>query len=151
MANKVITYQNSKIKQRLENKPTEVFLDINMQANNDGKIKRLTNVNAIKNSLHNIFSWQPGERVLNPEFGSKLHQLLYDGINNYNVEQIISEIKHCISVFEPRITIKEIINITTTEETENNTIHLSIVYEIIGLNGIQFNYDYVQQINSGII
>jgi len=49
-------------------------------------LNRLANVNAIRNSLHNIFSWIPGERVLLPEFGSNLRKLLYEGITDYNVE-----------------------------------------------------------------
>jgi hypothetical protein len=44
------------------------------------KIDHLINIYAIRNSLHNIFTWRPGERVLNPEFGSRLYQLLYEGI-----------------------------------------------------------------------
>jgi phage baseplate assembly protein W len=47
--------------------------------------------------LHNIFTWRPGERVLNPEFGSRLYQLLYEGIIPETEEQIVAEIRHCVS------------------------------------------------------
>lgn len=57
------------------------------------KIDNLINLKAILNSLHNIFNWTPGERILNPEFGSKLHQLLYEGITPTTEELIASEIK----------------------------------------------------------
>ena len=67
------------------------------------KLQKLVNVNAIKNSIHNIFSWTPGERILNPEFGSNLRKLLYEGITDFNQEQIIAEIRHSVSQWEPRV------------------------------------------------
>lgn len=36
------------------------------------KIAKSINVNAVKQSVHNIFSWMLGERILNPEFGTNL-------------------------------------------------------------------------------
>ena len=41
------------------------------------KLEKNINVNAIKQSIKNIFSWIPGERIINPEFGSKLRSYLY--------------------------------------------------------------------------
>ena len=58
--------------------------DIKTVTTYSSKVDKLVNVNAIKNSLHNIFSWTPGERILNPEFGSKLRKLLYEGITDFN-------------------------------------------------------------------
>ena len=92
----------------------EVYKDVSMLSehkfhNNvslsDKKIGNLVNVNAIKNSLHQIFTWIPGERILLPEFGSNLRKLLYEGITDFNVERIMAEIRHCISEWEPRVEI----------------------------------------------
>ena len=44
------------------------------------KVEKSLNVKAIFNSLRNIFTWIPGERILLPEFGSRLRSLLYEGI-----------------------------------------------------------------------
>lgn len=52
----------------------------NVNGSNALKVNKSVNVQAIKNSLKNIFTWIPGERILLPEFGSKLHMLLYEGI-----------------------------------------------------------------------
>ena len=73
--------------------PKEVFLDVDMQSTanyknygskddvwNTWKIEKSVNVKAIYNSLRNIFTWIPGERILLPEFGSRLRSLLYEGI-----------------------------------------------------------------------
>ena len=92
----------------------EVYKDVSMLSEHkfhnsvslsDKKIGNLVNVNAIKNSLHQIFTWIPGERILLPEFGSNLRKLLYEGITDFNVERIMAEIRHCISEWEPRVEI----------------------------------------------
>lgn len=115
---------------------------------NNYKISRLANVNAIRNSLKNIFSWIPGQRVLLPEFGSNLRKLLYEGITEYNVEQIITEIKRVVTQWEPRVQIQQIYDASTVDDHENNTVHLKITYVIPGLSDKQFEYEYVQQVNS---
>jgi len=73
-----------------ERRPTFDFKSI------DGKPQRVNvtrffatkdvNVKAVFNSLRNIFTWIPGERILNPEFGSKLRLYLYEGITPENKE-----------------------------------------------------------------
>ena len=107
------------------------------------QINKLVNVNAIRNSLDNIFSWTPGERILNPEFGTNLRKLLYEGITDFNVEQIVAEIKHAVAQWEPRVQVANIVDVSTTEDHENNTVHLKVIYTIPGLSDQQFAYDYV--------
>lgn len=66
------------------------------------KVSKSVNVRAVRNSLHNIFTWIPGERILLPEFGSRLYTLLYEGITQLTEEQIIAEIRSCVTEWEPR-------------------------------------------------
>jgi len=64
---------------------------------NPYKLAKLVNVKSVFNSIRNIFAWTPGERLLNPEFGSNLKKLLYNGITEFTVESILAEIRRCIS------------------------------------------------------
>ena len=137
MANKVIQFSQSSLAKKIEDNVKEVFLDISMKAKQQGDnftIDRLVNVNAIRNSLDNIFSWTPGERILNPEFGTNLRKLLYEGITDFNVEQIVAEIKHAVAQWEPRVQVANIVDVSTTEDHENNTVHLKVIYTIPGLS-----------------
>lgn len=111
-------------------------------------VARNVNVRAVQNSLNNIFSWIPGERILNPEFGNTLYKLLYSGITTYNSEQIIAEIQRCVSEYEPRVSIQQIVNISDTDDTENNTIKLEIIYTIPSLNSQQYSYMYTYEKHS---
>lgn len=66
------------------------------------KIAKSVNVKAVRNSIHNIFTWIPGERILLPEFGSRLYLMLYEGITPLTEERIIAEIRSCMTEWEPR-------------------------------------------------
>ena len=106
------------------------------------RVSKLVNVKAVQSSIHHIFTWTPGERIINPEFGNRLKIYLYEGITDYNVEQIKSEIMQCVSMWEPRANIIDIIDASTIEDTEDNTVHLEIVYTIPSLSNEQFRYSY---------
>ena len=96
---------------RAGEKNLEVYRDVSM----DGKpmvlpetdepgyfVNKLVNAKAVQNSIKQIFSWIPGERVLNPEFGCNLRRMLYEGLVDHNVEAIMAEIRHCFTKWEPR-------------------------------------------------
>lgn len=106
------------------------------------KVAKLVNVNAVKNSIRQIFTWMPGERVINPEFGSMLRKYLYEPITEANEERIMAEIQHCVIKWEPRVVIDRVVNATSTDDVENNTVKLDIYYRIKGLNDQQFMYQY---------
>lgn len=106
------------------------------------RVSKLVNVKAVQNSLHQIFTWIPGERIINPEFGSNLRRYLYEGITDQNIEAIVAEIRHCVSKWEPRVVVDKVVNVQSTDDTENNTVRLDVVYHIIGLDDEQFRYTY---------
>lgn len=130
----------------------EVYTDISMQSSINGKsyakntvpwkIDKSINVKAVFNSLRNIFTWIPGERIILPEFGSRLRSLLYEGITPMTVEAIAAEIRGCISEWEPRVSIVEIRNVSTVDDTEDNTIHLEVVFVIPSLSDEQYTYSF---------
>ena len=84
----------------------------------------------------------PGERIINPEFGSNIRKMLYNGITPQTSEAIVAEIKHSISQWEPRVKVQKVVNVSDVTDTENNTIHIRIIYTIPALSDAQFWYDY---------
>lgn len=89
-------------------------------------VSRSINVRAVQNSIDNIFQWIPGERILNPEFGTKLKYYLHEGITDFNREQIASEIKSSLAKYDSRVIVDSITNRSTLDDTEDNTIVLDI-------------------------
>jgi len=61
----------------------------------------------LKESISRILVTQPGERVNNPFFGSKLRSFLFY-FESVLREDVISEINNAVSRWEPRIKIQDI-------------------------------------------
>ena len=124
----------------------EVYRDVSMisdKVNGNFKISKDVNVKAVFNSLHNIFTWMPGENILFPDFGSRLRKMLYEQITDYNVEQIMAEIRGVVLKYEPRVNIIKVVNVSDINDTENNTVRLDIIFTIPSLGNEQYNYSYI--------
>lgn len=88
-------------------------------------------INAIKNSLTNLFTTTPGEKVLNPEFGMDLRKYLFDPATRDVAENIRDEMYRQITKFEPRVKIQTL-NITVLEDV--NEFDITLVINIPSLN-----------------
>ena len=141
MGNKVINLGSKAPQGNLE-----VYRDVSMisdKVNGNFKISKDVNVKAVFNSLHNIFTWMPGENILFPDFGSRLRKMLYEQITDYNVEQIVAEIRGVVLKYEPRVNIIKVVNVSDINDTENNTVRLDIIFTIPSLGNEQYNYSYI--------
>jgi len=148
MGNKVLRFRgDSDTSNALH--PMEVYKDVSMTSYpvvKDGKlsakVQKNVNVKAVQRALDNIFTWYLGERILLPEFGSRLRSLLYEGITPMTEERIVAEIHRCVTEWEPRASIVKIYNVSTIDDTEDNTIHLQVVFTIPGLDDEQYTYSF---------
>lgn len=62
-------------------------------------------VNAIINSLKNLFNTKPGQRFLFPLYGLDLNQYVFEAITPDNGRMIGEKISNSIETFEPRVTL----------------------------------------------
>ena len=79
-----------------------------------------TNENAIKNSLFNIFSTTPGQKILNPEFGLNFEQWLFTNMSDNAALVITQTIYSQIQRWEPRISLNDVSVIPNYEQNEYN-------------------------------
>lgn len=63
---------------------------------------------AVKQSLKNLFSFKPGEQILQPQFGNELYRYLYEPVISFTTEKIARTIKQMVERWEPRIQILDI-------------------------------------------
>ena len=85
-------------------------------------------VDAVKNSLINIFTVQKGECPGKPNFGNPLGFELFDLIDDFVVDVIEMNIKNAIERYDPRINILEI---DVSEFPSQNRIIVKVVYEVL--------------------
>lgn len=57
----------------------------------------------IRQSVEIILRTEPGERLLHPEFGTKLHQFLFENPDTQTEEMIRREVRHSLYLWEKRI------------------------------------------------
>ena len=92
---------------------------------------------AIRNSISNILSWKPYERILNPSFGNVLWNSLFDNINMATKKSITSAVRDMLSA-EPRI---EVGNVNVSTNAAANEIFISFSYTIPKLDDAEEQYE----------
>ena len=94
-------------------------------------IKLDYDLNALKNSLYNLFTTTQGEKILNPDYGLDLKQYLFVPATVEVAENIRDEIYRQVRVYEPRIKLNDV-HITIYEDV--NEFDISIYYSVPTLN-----------------
>jgi len=136
-------YKTSVQVDEIVNNPTPVYTDLHLDlkaALNIGIGDNPTNtsdilvdndVEAIKNSLRNIFTTKKGQKILNPDFGVSLEQYLFSPLTNANAKAIGTDIMNGVSKYEPRIKIN---NIIVNPLYDENQYYIAIYYSLLQLN-----------------
>jgi phage baseplate assembly protein W len=107
---------------------SDVGLGLNIAKSNDIVVN--TDYDAIKNSIRNIFTTRPGQKLLTPDFGSSLEKYLFEPVTD-NLGRIIgNEILNAISTYEPRI---DVLNIKVTPQPDLNQYSIQVIYSFLEL------------------
>jgi len=100
-------------------------------------------VDAIKNSLNNIFNTVPGERFLIPTFGANLRRYLFEPVTKLTAQQIGAEIVRAVESWEPRVTVNRVSVIGKPEKHEYD------VTIIITINAFKEAVTFTSVLNQG--
>ena len=88
-------------------------------------------IEAIKNSLRNIFTTKKGQKILAPSFGVSLEQYLFSPITNANAKAMATDIMNGVNQYEPRVKIS---NIIVNPLYDQNQYHISLYYTLLQIN-----------------
>ncbi len=93
-------------------------------------------LNAIKNSIYNIFTTMPGQKILNPTFGLNLLYFIFNGISQSNARILGETILKGITKYEPRVNVD---NIDVTLDIENQQYNIDMIISVptLNINGIE--------------
>jgi phage baseplate assembly protein W len=109
---------------------------------NKGTVSSNTGVDRIRQSIYYILSTIPGERLLMPQFGSKLGSLIFDPNDDTFADLAKIYVEEALSKWEPRITVT---NVEVLSKSDSNTVPISIKYRI---NSTNMNDNYVYPFQS---
>tara|TARA_B100000900_G_C20417865_1_gene649668 strand:- start:228 stop:638 length:411 start_codon:yes stop_codon:yes gene_type:complete len=82
---------------------------------------------AVKTNLINYFLTSRGERYLNPTFGNKLQNLLFEQLTQDKVKEIDQLVKNDLELFFPKV---EPVEINTVGDADRNTVSFSLKYRL---------------------
>ncbi len=87
-----------------------------------------TDIDAIKNSIRNIFTTRKGQKILTPEFGSSLEQYLFEPITEIYARAIGDDILTSIEKYEPRI---QVLKVLVAPIPDENQYNISVSYKFL--------------------
>lgn len=96
---------------------SDLKLDLELQYTDNNELLKQSEIkdlllsydyDAIRNSLYNIFTTIPGQKILNPLFGLNLMKYVFEPCTKDTAEIIAEEIYYGITTFEPRVEVKKI-------------------------------------------
>jgi phage baseplate assembly protein W len=90
-----------------------------------------TSVEQAKTNLRNLLLTAKGERVMQPNFGSGLHSVLFEQIDDARFEDLLKKtILDSVSFWLPYIDIKDIEVEITNELRDNNQANLNLTFTV---------------------
>lgn len=93
-----------------------------------GDITILKNDDAIKNSIKNLVKIRIGEKPFNPDFGTGIHDSLFETFNSVLLEDLKYRIENVLLCYEPRA--KDII-IIFEDELSQNAVTIHIIFKLL--------------------
>ena len=83
----------------------------------------------VRSNLKNLLLTKKGERILQPEFGSGLHDLLFNPATEKFEEDLESTINDAVTKWLPYVIVEDINIDITKEMTDNNQAKVSLKFK----------------------
>lgn len=87
-------------------------------------------IDQTKSNIQNLLLTRKGERIMHPDFGTDLYELLFSQNTEQLEEQIQTAIESAIELWLPYVTIQEIIVAQSNENKDMNAFKLSITFGV---------------------
>jgi len=103
-----------------------------IQLDNNGKFAFSQHEEDIKEAILIILKTEPGERVMEPEFGCGIYEYVFSTINISNLMLMEESVKKALLIYEPRIEVSQVK--ASPDYQENGLILISIDYTVSSTN-----------------
>jgi phage baseplate assembly protein W len=99
-----------------------------LQVNPRGEIALVSGERDIEQAIRIILETAPGERVMRPEFGCHIHELLFAPRDAATEALLIEYVEQALGRWEPRIDVREVK--ITPDPRNDGAVFIEISYEI---------------------
>lgn len=102
----------------------------------DGRIVESSEEEQVRQAIELILRTAPGERVMRPDFGCGIHELVFDTMSDEAIGRVQGEVTDALAKWEPRITVLEV---TAQQDPDERTrLLVEIDYSVRSTNS-RFN------------
>jgi phage baseplate assembly protein W len=93
-----------------------------------GEIDMVDYEEDVHQAIHVILGTSPGERVMRPDFGAGLKDLVFEPVNTTTIALVKQRVEQALVSWEPRIDLEDVE--VTTDSTLRNRLLISIDYRV---------------------
>ena len=119
----------------------------NINVDSDGQIAMVDDEQLISQAIEIILGTAKGERLMRPEFGCGIHDLVFANINSTTTSRVTQEVREALLRWEPRIDVRDI-KVTPKTDTAG-VLLIQIKYKIRSTNNV-YNQVYPFYLDKGI-
>lgn len=102
-----------------------------------------TRAEQIKSEIMHLIFTPKGQRLRNPNFGTRLIQFLFNPNDQDTFGDIVSEIKETVKMWIPDCNVK---NVEIAEDNDGIDVYAKISYTLKELDGSTGNYELISKI-----
>ena len=111
---------------------------------NNTDIEDIRDIDAIKQSVSNIFNTKPGEKLLNPYLGCDLTRFVFDPISEQTGDLIARAILKGLAEQEPRIRVSHLIVVGDVVQNQYN-VQFILEFPDLNIDKVPFNGNLTTQ------
>lgn len=82
---------------------------------------------AVKEAMRNLMMTDRGERLMQPNLGAGLKELLFENLTPATLELIRDRVKSTLEIYEPRA---DIIDVTAAGSLDENEVYVNVLFYI---------------------
>lgn len=110
-----------------------------------GALVRSEYEHGVRQAIWIILGTAKGERVMRPDFGCRIHDLVFASLDSATLGRVDEEVRDALLRFEPRI---DVLGVNVAPDGDGEVLLISIDYEVRATNNV-FNLVYPFYLEAG--
>ncbi len=78
------------------------------QIDSQGKLALTANESELNQAIQVILNTAPGERIMRPDFGCRIQELIFEPNNEETQARAVRFVKEALAIWEPRVDVNEV-------------------------------------------
>ena len=99
-----------------------------MRVDHTGSIALTTGPDEIDRAARVIIATAPGERVMRPEFGCRIWDLVFEPVNANTLGLMAQAVREAVAQWEPRVDVEDVV--VSPDGNDSSLVHITVTYRV---------------------